>query len=113
MTDSRPPESHSVSDQRLVAHDIRVERRVADEGKERVVATVECERRGTLCVDECRACPRFARIEVHEAGYLMLCRVHAPDAPEQARDSQPAADDAEVGTERESKASKRSPSRAV
>jgi len=44
-------------------------------GDARLVATVECERRrSTLDVDTCGHCERFARIEVHEAGYTMLCR---------------------------------------
>jgi hypothetical protein len=40
-----------------------------------MLATIECERRKCrLPIDECRACERFARIEAHEAGYVMLCR---------------------------------------
>jgi hypothetical protein len=89
MTDSRSLEPCTVHDQSLVAHDIRLERRTDADGEERVVASIECERRGTLCVTECRACPRFARIEVHEAGYLMLCRAHAPDPPQTTADAAP------------------------
>jgi hypothetical protein len=37
--------------------------------------TIKCERRGcTQTIDDCRACERFARIETHEHGYVMLCR---------------------------------------
>ena len=37
--------------------------------------TVLCERREqNLDVDVCRSCERFARIDLHETGYVMLCR---------------------------------------
>jgi hypothetical protein len=49
--------------------------RKADSGAPRVCATVLCERRAQqLDVEVCRVCERFGRIDVHEAGYVMLCR---------------------------------------
>jgi hypothetical protein len=60
---------------RLVAHEIRFERPSSEHGPSSVIATVRCERRNCrMTLDQCRACPRFARIDVHEAGYVMLCR---------------------------------------
>lgn len=58
----------------LLEHDIRLAREAA-EGCSRVVASVECERAGCCVrVETCARCPRFARIEPHEAGYILLCR---------------------------------------
>ena len=60
---------------RLVAHDLEFVPAEAPGGSKRMLATIACERRDcTLNIDECRACERFARIEAHEAGYVMLCR---------------------------------------
>jgi hypothetical protein len=60
---------------RLVVHDIKLERQSPPDGQSRVRATVDCERNQcTLDVEVCALCPRFARIEVHEAGYVLLCR---------------------------------------
>ena len=59
----------------LVAHDLRFCRSPSLAGSGAIEVTVECERRAcTLPLSVCRACPRFARIDVHEAGYVMLCR---------------------------------------
>lgn len=56
-------------------HDVHFGRQTAEDGSSKVVATVACERRQcTVSVDVCSECERFARIEVHEAGYTMLCR---------------------------------------
>jgi hypothetical protein len=61
---------------RLVAHDIHF---VVGERRDAAVATavVACERRNCNKVSvqsTCVYCERFARIEPHEAGYLVLCR---------------------------------------
>jgi hypothetical protein len=69
-----PGEERWAPHPRLVPHDLWFERRTSPSGRV-VVALISCERRGcTLNLDTCRACPRFARIDVHEAGYTMLCR---------------------------------------
>lgn len=70
----------------LVQQDICLAREEAD-GSSHVVATVACTRRALpVAVDECARCPYFARIEPHEAGYVMLCRTDsdrpAPATPE-------------------------------
>ena len=58
---------------RLIAHDVCLRRLVGAAGP--VQATVECERGpSTKNVEECAGCPRFARIEVHEAGYSLMCQ---------------------------------------
>ena len=60
---------------RLVLHDIRVERCEQPDGSTKLCALVDCERRKRrLDVDECRACERLTRIDVHEAGFVVLCR---------------------------------------
>jgi hypothetical protein len=65
---------------KLVVHDIHLEPEVSEDGTRRVSARVQCERaRGEVLVDTCARCPRFVRIETHEAGYTLLC--HAKDAP--------------------------------
>ena len=70
-----PPSPRLAPHPRLVPHEIRLPRDESAPGACVLVATIECERRGqTLPVDVCRFCPRFCRIEVHEAGYTMLCR---------------------------------------
>jgi hypothetical protein len=59
----------------LVAHDIRVTREELQPGAAHSVATVHCERYDrTVEVEDCGYCERFARIDTHEAGYVMLCR---------------------------------------
>jgi hypothetical protein len=59
---------------RLIAHDLCFEPKETASGHKTHLPTIECERRGTLSIDECRACERFARIETLEHGYVMLCR---------------------------------------
>lgn len=60
---------------RLIEHDVRVRLQLVRPGVAEVTATVECERRQcTRDVELCAYCERFARIEVHEAGYTLLCR---------------------------------------
>ena len=67
---TRPPR-RSRPGAKLVPHDLSIARKDAG-GTE---ATVYCERRDCkLNINECRSCERFARIDVHEAGYVMLCR---------------------------------------
>ena len=66
-----PPPRRSRPSSKLVPHDIHIVRKGVGATK----ATVYCERRDCrLDVNECRSCERFARIDVHEAGYEMLCR---------------------------------------
>lgn len=57
----------------LVQHDIHLARDPSRGSS--VVASVECERFGCkVLVEACARCTRFARIETHEAGYVLLCR---------------------------------------
>ena len=55
-------------------HDITLAPAPLEAANSKLVATIQCERRGTLNVDVCRACERFERIEMHEGGFVMLCR---------------------------------------
>jgi hypothetical protein len=74
------PSSH------LVPHEIRLTRKRSEVGTSTVVATVHCERReSTLNVETCGYCERFARIDMHEAGYVMLCRSEDEEPDEPAR----------------------------
>jgi len=58
-----------------VMHDIRFAHAPLPGGGSKLVACIECERRGcVLDVEVCRACERFCRIETHEGGFVMLCR---------------------------------------
>ena len=69
MTSSRKRPSRPCS--QLVPHDIRFVRK----GDAEVAPIIHCERRDcTLHLNVCRSCERFARIDVHEAGFVMLCR---------------------------------------
>lgn len=71
MTTPDPRTRSSRPAANLVTHDIRFIRKGAAEFE----PTVHCERRDcTLHLNECRSCERFARIDVHEGGYVMLCR---------------------------------------
>jgi len=64
----------------LVQQDICLRREGADEAVH-VVATVECARQAcTVRVENCARCAYFARIDVHEAGYVMLCRSEIDEA---------------------------------
>ena len=69
----------------LVSHDIAFWRVQRPDGRTQVVAHIECERRASrLDVDgACRGCERFARIEVHEGDYCMLCRSQDEVVPEE------------------------------
>lgn len=61
-----------------MVHDIRFEVARRADGSDKLCAYVQCERRKVKqSVDDCRGCERFARIEAHEAGYIVLC--HAED----------------------------------
>lgn len=63
---------------RLVVHDMQFEVTRQANGKDKLCAYVQCERRKCKKnVDDCRACERLVRIEAHEAGYVVLC--HAED----------------------------------
>jgi hypothetical protein len=58
-----------------VAHDIRVTREELRPGLTHAVAKVHCERHDSMIeVEDCAYCERFARIDTHEAGYVLLCR---------------------------------------
>lgn len=60
---------------RLVVHDMELEVRRQADGRDKLCAYVHCQRRKQkLSLDECRGCERLARIEAHEAGYVVLCR---------------------------------------
>jgi len=60
---------------RLVPHEIRIRRKELGREGPGLLATVRCERRnGSINVEACAYCERFARIDLHEAGYTMLCR---------------------------------------
>jgi len=76
---------------RLVPHEIRLARAEGGNGKPEVVATIECERKACVMrVEACVHCERFARIEPHEAGYVMLCRSTdsvPPSCPEDTLDA--------------------------
>ena len=66
----------------LIEHDVRLGLKEVSPGVTAVVATVHCERRNITCeVEHCCYCERFARIEVHEAGYTMLCRSADEEEP--------------------------------
>jgi hypothetical protein len=70
-----------------VQQDIQLSRESRD-GVTRVVARVECARRGcTMEVEQCAGCSHFARIETHEAGYLLLCQTG--EEGEQTEDAPP------------------------
>lgn len=72
---SNTPSATARPHSRLVQHDIRFDLVRSADGRHRLVALVDCERRGcTMRVDDCRYCERFAHIDVHEAGYTMACR---------------------------------------
>ena len=74
---------------RLVAHDIRLRAELRADGSKVVEALVECERRGCeVSASVCARCPRFARIEPHEAGYVLLC--HSEDVSSAYRPYEPA-----------------------
>ena len=86
MTSDPPPQATRLS-LRLVPHDICIRRQRAANGTLVVVASVECERRGRqLCVEHCVKCLRFVRIDVHEAGYMVLCRSAASEDSEDERE---------------------------
>ena len=63
---------------RLVLHDVQFEVTRQANGRDKLCAYVQCERRKCKQnIDVCRGCERLARIESHEAGYVVLC--HAED----------------------------------
>jgi hypothetical protein len=65
---------------RVVLHDIRLTREQSPDGRNKVVASAECERhQSRFDVDVCRSCERFARIEMHEGGFVVLCRSEDED----------------------------------
>ena len=85
-TPTKPPNSSRPA-LRLVQHDIHLSRERSESDRSQVVARVTCERRGCeVLVEQCAHCERFARIETHEAGYVLLCRAHdeqlAPECAE-------------------------------
>lgn len=76
MTTAPPrPPSNKCHSSRLVQHDVRLTRQPSQGERAKVVASVHCERRDCeTLVEACARCARFARIEPHEAGYVLLCR---------------------------------------
>lgn len=78
MTDV-PPARPTRSANLLVSQDVRLIRHRANDGRVEVQATVECAiGQCTKSVEQCATCARFVRIDVHEAGYTMLCRSSEP-----------------------------------
>lgn len=87
MSDEPSSDERPSSSCQLVAHDIRVQQIPLSDGGRDVEATVECELKSCRkTVEECAVCLRFARIEVHEAGYVLLCRSRSAN---EASDSSP------------------------
>jgi hypothetical protein len=73
MATELPPGPEKVSNAHLTQYDIHLAR--DPDRPTKVVASVMCERRGCeMLVEACARCPHFARIETHEAGYLLRCR---------------------------------------
>ena len=67
-----PPSDKSSQSPSLVLQDIQLQR-APDTG--RVVATAVCARKGcSVNVEDCARCAHFARIDTHEAGYVLMCR---------------------------------------
>lgn len=86
--DEATPKRPSASSLHLIEQDIHVRRLPAAAGA-RVVAEVQCARRGcTMDVEQCARCPHFVRIETHEAGYLMLCSADEDESPQAARETE-------------------------
>jgi hypothetical protein len=76
MTTPTPPRKTRPASY-LVQHDIQLTRAPAEDERPRVVASVRCQRlECDVLVEACAHCARFARIETHEAGYVLLCRAH-------------------------------------
>lgn len=70
-----PPAPRSRPSSTLVPHDIRFVQAPTCSGRARVRAQVHCEHQhDNIDVETCRARERFVRVDVHEAGYVMLCR---------------------------------------
>jgi hypothetical protein len=79
MTESKSPTKHAARiHPRLVPHEVHMERVAQPQreaGTSEVKARVYCERQQRdVLVEACAQCERFARIDVHEAGYTLLCR---------------------------------------
>ncbi|MFM2418578.1 MAG: hypothetical protein RL385_3301, partial [Pseudomonadota bacterium] len=57
-----------------IVHDVRLRREQRCDGSSRVIAEIDCERKGEpMSVEDCANCARFVRIDTHEAGYVVLC----------------------------------------
>lgn len=64
----------------LAEQDICLTRKSSGPGAGAVQATVLCPIDETVKgVEQCASCPRFVRIDVHEAGYTIVC--HSADHP--------------------------------
>lgn len=89
------PPSHKSSElPSLVLQDILLQR---EPQSGRVVASAVCARKGcSVNVEDCAHCAHFARIDSHEAGYVLVCRtgddLHCPAI--RADSSEPPEDDA-------------------
>jgi hypothetical protein len=70
-----PPPPEQPRRAHLVQQDIRIEREAPDDDPaSRVVASVHCVHKNCRVeVEDCAGCAHFARIEPHEAGYVLLC----------------------------------------
>lgn len=70
-----PPRPEQPRRSHLLQQDIAITRVDASDPTSRVVAHVHCTRRRcAIEVRDCADCQHFARIEVHEAGYVLLCQ---------------------------------------
>lgn len=67
-----PPSDKPSPSPSLVLQDIRLQR---EPGSDRVEATAVCARKNCrVNVEDCARCAHFARIDTHEAGYVLVCR---------------------------------------
>jgi hypothetical protein len=80
MTTTR--DTDRISATGLVEQDIELAEVESEQGGRCVTASVTCARRGSVMnVEDCAQCPYFARIETHEAGYVLLCRPDTKTPP--------------------------------
>jgi hypothetical protein len=67
----------------LIQQDIELQRE-RDSG--RVIASAVCARKGcSVNVEDCARCAHFARIDTHEAGYVLVCRTEASQQEQRIR----------------------------
>jgi hypothetical protein len=76
-----------------IVHDVRLRREQMLDGSSRVIAEIDCARKGQpMAVEDCANCARFVRIDTHEAGYVVLCHDKDSDAPRYAGETHPASE---------------------